>query len=184
MIRRVGSSRAIERLSAVIELIAMYLPGGLRVILGCDPPPAPEALSELIKSLRSRPQLSVRIVGGLVTSEAEAMVALEEKINEIVAEGGGWENIARAAKLVSEYHPTQWRRFEDSILHPASLDVIALRHRLSTRGLIKSNKSVCDKIAITAAMRPPVPVQASSSQETGPRKKGSLKSALKGSLTN
>lgn len=183
MIRRTCPSLSIERLSALIELIALYLPRGLRVLLGVEEPPTPDELTDLLKALRSRPQLSVRIIGGQVTSEAEARVLLAEKVDEIAAEGGGWPNIARAAKLVSEYHPTQWRRFEDTILHPASLDVIALRHRMSTRGLIKSNKSVCDKIAITAALRPPVPRQ-ESAHAAPPKSRGSLKGSLKRSLTN
>ena len=148
--------KIIERLAATIEVVALYHPAGLRVLLGAHPPLSAVEWSDLLESLRSRP-CAERVDA---SSGIDAFFpALSEGLDlaDFIEKAGGWSRIVMAAKAFRATRSKDWNLFVEwvrsatdplgSRLHPTHIAEVSEEYGVDRKTVSRRARTVPLKIA-------------------------------------
>ncbi len=104
-------SGPVERLAAFLDLLVRTHPFAVRILTG-EHVPTDGEIDELLDSLSSSEGGVVRI-GSWVgkSTEQESRVARLERVQSVLAAGGGWTGIALATREFRELYAETWRIF-------------------------------------------------------------------------
>ncbi len=101
---------SLDRLAALILLVACGFIDGVQRIEGKKPEPTPEEWMMLLEGVKGTPE-KIAVKAELGMSEAEWRALALEKIEEILSPCGGWPGVVAGAREVQRTAPDKWGVF-------------------------------------------------------------------------